>query len=418
MIHQKRKNINRRLVLAAIALTALLLPINTYCAPGDLYETDLTSGAVFKFATDGTQSTFVSGLMTPIGIAFDGKGNTFISEAGTGSVVKIAPDGTQSAFAAIPDGPTGLAFDSSGNLFVSVFNTGVILKFTPDGTQSTFASGLSNATGLVFDRDGNLFVADLTAGAIYKFTAAGMRTTFASGLSGPGGIVFDNSDNLIASDNIDGLVYKFTPDGTMSTFASGIPGAAGVVFDGDGNLFVASNVDGAISKFTPDGTKSAFASGLSGATFLAFEPLPQKLLNASARAFVETGDNVLIAGFIVGGNSLLNNPVVARAIGPSLSQAGVANPLLDPKLELHDDSGAIIASNDNWQDSQKAQIMASGFAPADAHESVIVTQLPAGRYTAVVRGVGDTTGIALVEIYNAPPTPAPIIHNEFAMTGR
>ncbi len=413
-----RKNINRSLVVIAIALTTPLFSINTYGAPGDLYETDLTSGTVFKFAADGTQSTFVSGLMTPIGIAFDGKGNTFIAEAGTGSVVKIAPDGTQSAFAAIPDGPTGLAFDGSGNLFVSVFNTGVILKFTPDGAQSAFASGLGNATGLVFDREGNLFVADLTAGAIYKFTSAGIRTTLASGLSGPAALVFDSSGNLLVTDNVDGLIYKFTPDGTMSTFASGIPGAAGVVFDGDGNLFVASNADGTISKLTPDGTKSAFASGLAEATFLAFEPLPQKLLNASARAFVQTGDNVLIAGFIVGGNSLLNNPVVARAIGPSLSQAGVANPLLDPKLELHDDSGAIIASNDNWQDSQKAQIMASGFAPADAHESVIVTQLPAGRYTAIVRGAGDTTGIALVEIYNVPPTPAPTIHSEFAMTGR
>ena len=409
MIYQMRKNINRRLALIAIALTTPLFSINTYGAPGDLYETDLASGTVFKFATDGTQSTFVSGLMTPIGIGFDGKGNTFISEAGAGAVVKIAPDGTQSAFAAIPDGPTGLAFDSSGNLFVSVFNTGVILKFTPDGTQSTFASGLGNATGLVFDRDGNLFVADLTAGAIYKFTAAGMRTTFASGLSGPGGIVFDNSDNLIASDNIDGLVYKFTPDGTMSTFASGIPGAAGVVFDGDGNLFVASNVDGAISKFTPDGTKSAFASGLSGATFLAFEPLPQKLLNTSARALVQISDNVLVAGFIVGGNTLLNNPIVARAIGPSLSQAGVANPLLDPKLELHDESGAVIASNDNWQDDQEAQVMASGLAPADTHESVIIAQLAAGRYTAIVRGVDDTTGVALVEIYNAPLTPEPVL---------
>ena len=94
MIHQKRKNSNRRLVLVAIALTAQLLPINSYCAPGDLYETDLATGTVFKFAPDGTQSTFVSGLMTPIGVGFDGKGNTFISEAGAGAVLKIAPDGS------------------------------------------------------------------------------------------------------------------------------------------------------------------------------------------------------------------------------------------------------------------------------------------------------------------------------------
>ena len=129
---------------------------------------------------------------------------------------------------------------------------------------------------------------------------------------------------------------------------------------------------------------------------------PQKLLNTSARAFVQTGDNVLIEGFIVGGNSLPNTLVVVRAIGPSISQAGVANSLPDPKLELRDASGALIASNDNWQDTQKAQIMASGLAPADAHESVILTRLPAGEYTAIVRSVDDTAGIALAEIYNAP----------------
>jgi sugar lactone lactonase YvrE len=402
MLHHKRKNISRRLVLITLALTALSLPISAHSAPGDLYESDLGSGTIFRFAPDGTKSTFASGFNTPIGLAFDGKGNAFIGAAGGGTVIKVAPGGTQSAFATIPDGPTGLAVDSSGNLLVGVFNTGVIFKFTPDGTQSTFASGLTNATGLAFDQDGNLFAADFGGGTILKITAPGIKSTFASGLSSPAGLAFDRSGNLFASDNLDGTIYKFTHDGIRSTFASGVNGAAGLAFDNAGNLFVASNSGGMILRFTPKGTRSTFASGLAQATFLAFEPLPQKLLNASARAFVETGDKVLIEGFIVGGNSLLNTLVVVRAIGPSLSQAGVANPLPDPKLELHDASGALIASNDNWQDTQKAQIIASGLAPADAHESVILTRLPAGGYTAIVRGVDDTTGIALAEIYNAP----------------
>jgi len=401
MIYLNKKYINSRSVLLVIALTAGLFSINAQCAPGDLYETDLGSGTIFRFTPDGTKSSFASGLTAPVGLAFDGKGNTFIGDAGGGVVVKVAPDGIQSAFATIPEGPTGLAFDGSGNLFVGVFNTGAVLKFTPDGTQSTFVSGLTNATGLAFDKDGNLFAADLGAGVIYKITGPGVKSPFASGLSGPGGLAFDRAGNLFAADNVSGIIYKFTTDGIMSTFASGITGAAGVVFDGDGNLFVASNADGTIFKFTPDGIKSTYASGLAKSTFLAFEPGPQKLLNVSARAFVQDGDNVLISGFIVGGSSLLNNPVVIRALGPSLSQAGVANPLPDPKLELRDASGAIIASNDNWQDTQKAQIMTSGLAPADPHESVILTQLPAGGYTATVRAADDTTGIALVEIYNA-----------------
>ena len=400
MCHHKKTPAGRSLALIAMALTTAWLPHSVESTPGDLYETDLASGTVFKFAPDGTQSSFASGLSAPVGVAFDGKGNTFIGDAGGGAIVKIAPDGSQSAFATIPEGPTGLAFDVSGNLFAAVFNSGVVLKFAPDGTQTTFASGLTNATGLAFDQDGNLLAADFGGGAIYKITASGVKSTFASGLGAPGGLVFDRSGNLFAADNLDGTIYKFSPDGTRSTFASGVAGAAGLVFDNGGNLFVASNVDGTISKFTPAGTQSTFASGLAQATFLAFEPVPEKLLNVSARAFVQTGDNVLIGGFIVGGSSLLNNLVVIRAIGPSLSQAGVANPLPDPTLELRDASGAIIASNDNWQDTQEAQIVASGLAPTDTHESVILTRLPAGEYTAIVRSADVTTGIALVEVYN------------------
>ena len=75
-------------------------------------------------------------------------------------------------------------------------------------------------------------------------------------------------------------------------------------------------------------------------------------------------------------------------------------PLADPILELHNSSGAIIASNDNWQDTQKAQIMATGLAPTDARESAIYAMLPAGAYTAIVRGVNGATGIAVAEAYN------------------
>lgn len=115
---------------------------------------------------------------------------------------------------------------------------------------------------------------------------------------------------------------------------------------------------------------------------------------------VETGDNVLIGGFIVGGNALANDSVVVRALGPSLFQAGVINPLQDPVLELHNASGATIASNDDWQDSQKGQIVASGLAPGDPNESAIFATLPAGNYTAVVHGANDTISVALVEIYS------------------
>src|SRR5205814_5220141 len=143
--------------------------------------------------------------------------------------------------------------------------------------------------------------------------------------------------------------------------------------------------DPAIVEFTSSGTSTTFAFGpLSPAAFV-FEPVTEKVRNISARGLVGGGDNTLIGGFIVGGSALANNAVVVRAIGPSLARTGVTNPLSDPVLELHDSSGAIVASNNDWQDTQKAQITASGLAPTDPRESAIFATLSTGNYTAVVR---------------------------------
>ncbi|MBA3832497.1 MAG: hypothetical protein H0X34_11520, partial [Chthoniobacterales bacterium] len=117
-------------------------------------------------------------------------------------------------------------------------------------------------------------------------------------------------------------------------------------------------------------------------------------------AFVQGGDNVLIGGFIVGGNSLLNNLVVIRALG--LPFPGTASPIhcRTQSLNCTTRVAPLFAANDDWQDHQKAQIMASGLAPANAKESVIFTRLPAGQYTAIVGSADDTTGIGLLEVYS------------------
>ena len=129
--------------------------------------------------------------------------------------------------------------------------------------------------------------------------------------------------------------------------------------------------------------------------------------NISTRSFVQTGDNVMIGGFIVQGTQ--PKRVIIRAIGPELSQYGVPNPMADPTLELHDGTGALIASNDNWQTTiiggiitqdQVQDIINSGHAPGDPSESAIIANLPAGNYTAIVHGVNNTTGVALVEVYD------------------
>jgi len=125
-----------------------------------------------------------------------------------------------------------------------------------------------------------------------------------------------------------------------------------------------------------------------------------KLANIATRGLVGTNENVMIGGFIVGGNGQAESKVVIRAIGPSLAAFGIANVLADPVLELHDANGTNIQSNDDWQDTQAAAISQTGLAPTDPHESAIVTTLPDGAYTAIVRGKSNTTGVAVVEVYN------------------
>ena len=91
---------------------------------------------------------------------------------------------------------------------------------------------------------------------------------------------------------------------------------------------------------------------------------------------------------------------MVRAIGPSLTAAGVTGALLDPELELRASDGAVMVSNNDWRDTQQAQLEATGLAPTDTRESAILRTLPAGNYTAIISGRNGTTGVALVEIYN------------------
>ena len=116
---------------------------------------------------------------------------------------------------------------------------------------------------------------------------------------------------------------------------------------------------------------------------------------------VGTGDNVMIGGFIVTGT--VPKKVIIRAIGTSLTP-GFPEALLDPYLEVHDSTGAIIAANNDWQDGDKDAVLASGIAPTEDKESALVLTLDPGNYTAIVSGVGGTTGIGLVEVYDLSAT--------------
>jgi len=125
-------------------------------------------------------------------------------------------------------------------------------------------------------------------------------------------------------------------------------------------------------------------------------PGASHVVNISTRLNVGVNDNVMIGGFIVSGSQ--SKQMIVRAIGPSLASAGVAGVLADPVLELHNSTGALIASNDDWQSGgQASQITASGYAPKNSLESAIIATLTPGNYTAIVKGYNNTTGVALVE---------------------
>ena len=105
----------------------------------------------------------------------------------------------------------------------------------------------------------------------------------------------------------------------------------------------------------------------------------------------------MIGGFIIGGED--PTTVIVRAVGPSLAASTIPNPLPDPLLELYDGNGALIFSNDNWRSTQESAITGTTVPPADNREAAIVRTLTPGGYSAIIRGQGDTTGVALFEVY-------------------
>jgi hypothetical protein len=205
------------------------------------------SGAILKIASDGTQTTFanVSGPSASFfleDLKIDDSDNVFLmvndeTDPNEASVIyKFAPDGTQSTFGNVPGQGFGLAFDSEGNLYAADFVDQTVYLFTPGGTGTVFIGPSAfdpgqGPVGLAFDRFGNLFVSTEIAGnpgggdTILMFAPDGTESTFASGLDEPRGLAFDRAGNLFVAEvppKTTGDILKFAPDGTGTVFASGL----------------------------------------------------------------------------------------------------------------------------------------------------------------------------------------------------
>jgi len=264
----------------------------------NLFEADEFSGNIYVFTTNGVPSVFASGLSLPMGLAFDGAGNLFVSCAGgsgvtAGYIAKITPRGQQTIFVSDLYNPSGLAFDSGTNLYVAcmgnqINNLGVgqVLKISPEGTRSTYASGLSKPSGLAFDNSGNLFVLVYTAtnqlkripaaGGIIEITPGGSTNTVASlGTDLDVGLAFDCfGDLFVANYSTSGAITKYPVGGSSFTWANDLNDPRSIAFDGAGNMFVSTTGNNSIIEITSGGAQSTFASGLDGPQGLAFPPPP------------------------------------------------------------------------------------------------------------------------------------------------
>jgi hypothetical protein len=171
-----------------------------------------------------------------------------------------------------------------------------------------------------------------------------------------------------------------------------------------GGLTPKNPAESLIEATLPPGSYTAVLRGANGSSGVALcelydlEPSNSHVSNISTRGPVGVGDQVLIGGFIIGG--LDPTKVIVRAIGPSLTNLGVAGALSNPILELHNSDGSLIFQNDDWRSDQEQQIIDTTIPPSDDREAAIVATLPPGNYTAIVRGYDNAIGVALVEIYD------------------
>jgi len=400
---------------------------------------------------------------SPTGIVFNGSTDFEVSSGSPARFIFATEDGTISGWAPssgtaavvkVDNSPSGAVYKglATGNngtsnfLYATNFHANSVNVFDATYAPATLAGSFSDPTvpmgfapfniqnigGVLYvtyalqDADRHDDVPGPGNGFINKFDLNGnLLGRFASNgtLNSPWGVVLapagfgEFGGDLLVGNFGDGRINAFDPvsgaflgqmkDGSGNPIT--IRGLWGLRFGNGGNggdpntLYFAAGIPG------PSGMLEDH--GLFGS--ISVVPAERQLLNISTRAAVGTGDNVAIAGFIIHsdpGVSTGSKRVILRGLGPSLNVNGVSVPgrLADPFLELHDSNGALIASNDNWMNSSqpdKAAIIASGLAPTDPNESAIIrTLLSDTNYTAVLRGVNNTTGIGLVEVYDLEPT--------------
>jgi len=339
-------------------------PINQFPASytGKYFFADLCSGWIRVMDPSvNTTSAFATGIDAPVDLKVDSQGSLYyLAQGNGGQVFKIQytppPSPTPSPAQAL-NISTRLRVESADNVGIG----GIIITGTAPKHLLLRAIGPSLA---------QFGVPDALADPVLE-------------LHGPETFVTITNDN-----------WRDDPAQEAVILATGIAPA--------------NNLEAAIDTTLNPGAYTALVRGRNNTSGVGLievydlsEAVLARLANISTRAFVSTGDDIVIAGFLLGGHAG-DSRVVVRGIGPSLTAFGVTNPLANPTLELRDNNGALLVSNNDWQDNpaRAAELTAAGLAPTNLLESGIAATLSPGLYTALLAGLNNGTGVGVVEVYD------------------
>jgi len=372
-------------------------------------------------------------------VRYNSDGSLDTSFGTNGKVTTPVSDGRADSVAVQSDGKivaAGSAFDGSHHDFL-------VIRYNPDGSlDSSYGDG--GKVLVDFDSRTHDYAHALALDSQSRAIVVGIGSdSFAIARLGPIGAGAGRLLNIAtrlrvgAGENV--LIGGFIITGTdpKKVIIRGIGPSLAQFFNGtlddptlqlfQGNTPLASNNDwreseaevtatgippshdkeSAIVRTLAPGSYTAILGGNGGSTGIGVvevydldQNANSKLANIASRGFVDIGDNVMIGGLIVGPADGASAKVVVRAMGPSLESFGIAGALQDPTLDLVNSNGVVLRANNNWQDSQQAEIEATGLQPGDIRESTLIEMLAPGNYTAIVRGAGNTTGVGLVEVYN------------------
>jgi hypothetical protein len=304
-----------------------------------------------------------------------GNGDLDVSAVTDVSIGSLVGDG----FLKLGSCDLSIGANNLNTVFSGTYSGDGLIEKIGSGTL-TFSGIKALAVGPTMVSDGVLQVTHDNALATGDVTVnAGATLRLQGGMTND--YLADGATLHLVTGTIAHLNFTGSPDRVLGLTIDGIAQDPGL-YGGAG-----SGADHILPEFTGAGTILVGASSKS------------RLLNISTRLQVQTGDNVLIGGFILVNGA--PKTVLIRGLGPSLASMGVPGALMDPTLDLVDAFGGLIATNDDWKDTQEAEIIATGIPPSDDRESAIVQQLVAGTsYTAILRGKDDSTGVGLVEVYD------------------